>query len=288
MTTHLDRPTVLIVQDLDLAGMPYRIERAVNDFASPWRAMRVQRHSMGLGFPDGAPWTQAAELGKQADVIHFHHAYLWKNYGHLFPGKPHVVTIHGDPDTSCPFPISSEVIVTCVNPPLKKIWPEARFIPNFVIEDDLPAPRPLYSNPHKKLRVYCPPGHPMKKLNLLDEIIRRTPEVEFFHNKTRPTPNPQILKEMADCDAVWDYLAGGFSCTTIEAMALGRIPLWCGFVQGEQEHTTDQVVSALKMFARDREKAVLAASAMHDMWKTMLRAEDVIQKYIEVYNDAVM
>jgi hypothetical protein len=129
------KKTVLHVDRIESYGTPQRLHEALNTWSgASWRSLGWLRFGGAFDSPPG----QDLGIAREADVLHFHGLELWERVRDALPRRPTVVTVHGEWDRMC-LPLSREVLLTITRPDLRSLFPGARYIPDLLLEREVPA-----------------------------------------------------------------------------------------------------------------------------------------------------
>lgn len=291
---------VLHIHLMDLAGAPYRMEAATNEYLSGWRAARIQMNpAFGMGFPRGTPPESAHDLLDQADVLHFHHIYAYLRLKNKFPAKPTVVTVHGAPDRQSRPKIDESVLLNTVQPDLLKIWPWAIYIPFFVLQRDVIG-RTDYA-PVSRPRMYQPVPHSYKNAPECQTVAKLVANVCSFqaqagsHTKVL---NQDQLREISKSHFVWDNLQGYHGVTAVESFAHGAIPITNLGTEYLDEmirffgarppfavnsSSPEKIAARIRSLASSPETLAEARKAVREFWLKHWRDDQIIQYYRSLY-----
>jgi len=224
---------IVAIQRADVGGAAWRHERILTRQLG-CAFTRYQQYSLALGFPRGLEWNEPAMLDDcaTADVIHLHTTSvvaLWlPRLRAMFPGKRIAATYHGIESLNAPFPQAYEVPHVYVSPNMASVFPNGRFIPNFVDPEDEAL---VFVPPERKS---APLEHPLlccsrsyvagyKDWGVRDQLVRQGKlqtdfPVEFV-------PHHLWMTRVGQAHFVWDHFQGYWGQTVVEGFWLGTIPI---------------------------------------------------------------
>lgn len=221
------KPSVLHISKYPVAGMAYRIARALN-LGSEWNGKLSTERDNGLGFPLGSG--DRNDLAAEADIIHVHHIKYWREQRAWLAkmGKPVIVTVHGVPDTDyrrARYDAPPVDALTVVNPVLSKWWASATYIPNFVLGEEFPDRLPWSM---KTDDVFIGAGGAHKSLDVAQDLIDCGAFSFRKVSKRARRPHSDFLLDMNQYRFAWDNMnphGGNPGVITWEAARLGCVPL---------------------------------------------------------------
>jgi hypothetical protein len=206
------------------------MEKAINLYLDGYQARRVQQHdAFQMGFPRGRPWHEMTRLAEEADVLHVHHVYFWNKIRKRLPSKPAVVSVRGSPDRERQRQPEGRVFLHTCHCDLLPIYPQATFVPNFVLTQDVQEWVPKEQIPRvDRPVVFQPVPHALKHPQAFGLVKSRCAAFcDFCSQPGQHThvPNTEQLANLSRCHISWDNLQGNFGNCSIEALALGALPI---------------------------------------------------------------
>jgi len=304
-----DNRKVLMIHQMDLAGSPYRMEYAINHFLDGWEARRVQKvETFQMGFPRGLTWSNLGELSEQADIVHIHHIYFSQQVIPQLSGNPKiVVSVRGSPDREKKTPVPKEVdFLHSCHWDLLGTYPQATVIPNFILTKDIEPYGP--SGPEEitqpnRIKVFQPVAHKLKHPEEFEKVKAATSRQADFisqEGKHCKVKNSDQLENMSKCHISWDNLQHNFGNNSIEALALGLLPITslgkdtveglCGFFNVFLDSLpyhfhggSDEISKSLIELSKDPEGLLSLRKQAHQFWREGWMDKHIIQKWGDIY-----
>ena len=223
-----------------MAGMPHRLRQALD--ACDDVDCRMLTLASGFFFPADVvnpTWGECQRMIAEADVVHVHGLSTYGLFQAELRHKPFLVHIHGVPDRGLSFcPDFPHVVAT---PDLMEDYPQALFLPNLVLNQELPPSAPLGDGP---LRVFKSPSLHPKNSDVFEvfmgPIIRHlAPQVQYVAPR-RVMPHAELVKLRASCQISLDHLQGYYGLESLEALAQGMVA-----VNGASRQTMDRLSAVL-------------------------------------------
>lgn len=213
-----------------IAGMPYRIAESVKALLPGWTITRVQgkkRHiGKQMGFPCGEPIESADEVRSHmgdSDLLHVHATdALALIPDEIATSRPVILTIHGQRAQLTIPPWVDRM--TYVTPEMDQWYPSAVWIPNYLWNVESVASSIA---PDAPFTLYRPVGHVAKNHADLDMLCALMPNMRVDASEfgAGAHENENVLERMNTAHVVWDHLQGYYGVTSLEALAMGAIPI---------------------------------------------------------------
>jgi len=212
---------VLQLSVTEVAGMPYRLMRALEAASVPCRMVTIQRGLFPFDILEPT-WEQLGRLASEADVVHYHGVTTFRLLQPRVLARAVVVHIHGDPDRGKG--IHLEVPHVVATPDLLQDFHRALFVPNLILPHDLPASPTLGPGP---LRVFKSPSYHMKHqvmfASLMRPIVQRLAGRVEYVAPARPMLHADLVRLRASCHISLDHLHGYYGLESLESLAQGLI-----------------------------------------------------------------
>jgi hypothetical protein len=159
-----------------------------------------------------------------ADLVHVHGFVTWSSLLPELASKPVLVHYHGAPERGAGVHVPVPLLIA--TPDLAREYPEARFLPNFVLPEEVVARRPEHAalgifrvfkspSPHDKNReaFEVAASHARRVLGPRFRVVAPTDLL----------PHPVLQAVRATCDATFDHLHGYYGLESLEAMSQGIV-----------------------------------------------------------------
>jgi hypothetical protein len=272
-----------------------------------WQSSRIQlSNTYKMGFPPGAPVQCLDWHVKAADIVHLHHAGVYNkiapDIAKRFPRVKLACTIHGSPDRERPIKLDpTPDYLTVVTADLLEQYPDAKLIPNFILDDDIQYTGAL--NKSTKIMLFQPVAHHLKdadQCQALAGAMSNFVTKVSMPGKHANVANKDQLAQMDKADFVWDHLQGYHGIISVEAMAHGAIPILG--ITPKVEHILKQVLGVSEIpwanstqIARswiangfkDREWLSEKKAECRKFWEDHWRQSNIMPIYAEMYSQVL-
>jgi glycosyltransferase involved in cell wall biosynthesis len=282
-------PTVLkalAIGKTDPAGVVGRFEQAAEKLGGLHiRSVSKAKYEY-LQFPMDIFWegrkneAEIKRLAEEADLIHLNNS--WVAYRRFHLRKPALLHHHGSMLRSDPPKIMATArhwrmtqAVSTID--LMRSDPKVlHWLPSAYDIDELQAFRTAHRRePDGKVRiVHCPTNRKLKHTDLLVRVVaelEKTLPVELVLVEGRPWAEAQLIK--ATADIVFDQLAYGYGCNSIEAWGMG-IPV----ISGADDWTLERMAKEWPTIPFEEANEQTLAKVMREMVKSEDLREDAAQR----------